>query len=642
MAVKINEIVTTTSINTDDKVVVTQNGTETRRANAKDLVDKFTEGIKTNVSNLTKTVQDNKTEILSTIGDEEIGTVATSVKGAIKEIATQLNENSNEVSNIKTDYAKKLDVNTLATNKAEKIDLDNLQGQVTSLVLGASEDGNNAEVVQSRTSSSGSVFSTLKENLDSISNGSSINLSDISPIIKGYKSKVGTWELGAIGGDNGKDTNANGYIRTKGYYKFTNNLKVYKNNLGTLRIFVYDLIGAYQGNAKYDTTYLEFEFTTRTDRQYRFSYVEDSSTITSISRLVDKFTIVDMGNKIEFIKNIENNITSIENDIIKNNNKRKVILDTDFNSDVDDIIAIRCLSWGHRYNLIDLYGICLSTNAKQVAEGNTYYQASALDSLLKYDGVYNIDFGINNTYDTYTSNFYSSMCSFYHTVNNNNECLDSKTFYRKKLSEIPDGEKCDIVTIGYLVNISDLLNSVADSYSSLNGLELIKEKVNKIYVMGGNYPTSTAQETNFAGTNSARMISATSNVFANCPVPIVFNGVGWGISSGKILTNENMTYDIVYKALQEYWNNRGASDDKPGRWSWDPLTVLICCLGIEKTGFSLVRGTNTINIDTSSPEYGFNTFNVNLTGNHYYTNALYDNDFYVKLIDDIIVKKTWI
>lgn len=127
MAVKINEIVTTTSINTDDKVVVTQNGTETRRANAKDLVDKFTEGIKANVADLTKTVQDNKTEILNTIGTETMGTTATTLKGAIAEHTSQLNDNVQEINNVKNDiftnYAKKTDVNDLANNKANLVDL---------------------------------------------------------------------------------------------------------------------------------------------------------------------------------------------------------------------------------------------------------------------------------------------------------------------------------------------------------------------------------------------------------------------------------------------------------------------------------------------------------------------------------------
>lgn len=88
MAVKINEIVTTTSINTDDKVVVTQNGTETRRANAKDLVDKFTEGIKANVADLTKTVQDNKTEILNTLD---------SLNSQMNENTNQINKNTNQI-----------------------------------------------------------------------------------------------------------------------------------------------------------------------------------------------------------------------------------------------------------------------------------------------------------------------------------------------------------------------------------------------------------------------------------------------------------------------------------------------------------------------------------------------------------------
>ena len=100
MSVKINEIVTTTGVNDDDKVVVTQNGTETRRANAKDLVDKFTENIKTNVSTLTQTVNNNKTEILNTIGSEEMGVLATSVKGAIKEVNDKVTNNTTQLNDI--------------------------------------------------------------------------------------------------------------------------------------------------------------------------------------------------------------------------------------------------------------------------------------------------------------------------------------------------------------------------------------------------------------------------------------------------------------------------------------------------------------------------------------------------------------
>jgi hypothetical protein len=44
---------------------------------------------------------------------------------------SQLNENANDISNIKTDYAKKDEVNTLASNKAEKTDLETINNRVT-------------------------------------------------------------------------------------------------------------------------------------------------------------------------------------------------------------------------------------------------------------------------------------------------------------------------------------------------------------------------------------------------------------------------------------------------------------------------------------------------------------------------------
>ena len=60
-------------------------------------------------------VDENETETLTERLDN--------VKDSIIEHTTQLNENTQDLATVKTDYAKKTDVNNLANNKAEKSDL---------------------------------------------------------------------------------------------------------------------------------------------------------------------------------------------------------------------------------------------------------------------------------------------------------------------------------------------------------------------------------------------------------------------------------------------------------------------------------------------------------------------------------------
>lgn len=77
-------------------------------------------------ANLLKELNQSKTDILNTIGTETMGTTATTLKGAVKELGSQLNENVQDLAKVKTDYAKKTDVNTLASNKADIIYVDNI------------------------------------------------------------------------------------------------------------------------------------------------------------------------------------------------------------------------------------------------------------------------------------------------------------------------------------------------------------------------------------------------------------------------------------------------------------------------------------------------------------------------------------
>ncbi|KAK3374825.1 inosine/uridine-preferring nucleoside hydrolase [Podospora didyma] len=148
------------------------------------------------------------------------------------------------------------------------------------------------------------------------------------------------------------------------------------------------------------------------------------------------------------------------------------------------------------------------------------------------------------------------------------DAWDPVALYRKVLSEAPD-QSVTIASIGFFENLSGLLNSTADEYSTLTGPELVACKVSELVVMGGEYPSG--REFNFWGDNA----SLTSHVINNWKGPIVFSGfeLGLNVKSGARLMAEGPVTDPVRGAYIYYTYNSS-------RASWDPLTVLYAMHGL--------------------------------------------------------------
>ena len=71
-----------------------------------------------------------------------------------------------------------------------------------------------------------------------------------------------------------------------------------------------------------------------------------------------------------------------------------------------------------------------------------------------------------------------------HRIKNNGEAADALSLYRKILAAQPDNS-VTIITVGFLTNLANLLNSLPDSVSSLNGYDLVKRKVISLVSMAG-------------------------------------------------------------------------------------------------------------------------------------------------------------
>ncbi|KFY08669.1 hypothetical protein V492_06026 [Pseudogymnoascus sp. VKM F-4246] len=185
------------------------------------------------------------------------------------------------------------------------------------------------------------------------------------------------------------------------------------------------------------------------------------------------------------------------------------------------------------------------------------------------------------------------------------EAWDPVLLYRKLLSEAEDGS-VTIASIGFLDSLSGLLNSTADSYSILNGRDLVARKVAELVIMGGGYPSGYSW--NFWGSNS----SLAAHVVNTWEGRMVFVGddVGKDVKSGGELMSAGPKTDPVRMAYIYYSYYVPAS-------SWDPLAILYAIGGL---GALFEYGN----------EYGYNHVEGN-GENQWVWNQHVKNQFFLRL-----------
>ena len=144
------------------------------------------------------------------------------------------------------------------------------------------------------------------------------------------------------------------------------------------------------------------------------------------------------------------------------------------------------------------------------------------------------------------------------------------------------------VSTGFLTNISNLLKSGPDKYSSLNGVDLVNQKVSYAAIMGGVYPQSSVPAFNFAEFNYTNDPTATLEVVSNFPRPLVFDGfeIGVNILTGSTLVDpQTNPVALAYQLYVGAGNNRN---------SWDPSCVFTAVRGLAGVWKAQTGGSLTI------------------------------------------------
>jgi inosine-uridine nucleoside N-ribohydrolase len=256
-----------------------------------------------------------------------------------------------------------------------------------------------------------------------------------------------------------------------------------------------------------------------------------------------------------------------------------VIFDTDMGPDYDDVGAITML---HAYaDAGDAKILATMASTKYDGVGavlnvlNTYFKRADLPI--------GVPKGNASTLRDFQHWSDTLIARYPHQVKTNDELPDAVGLYRKILAGEEDNS-VTIITVGFLTNIANLMQSGADENSSLSGKELVHQKVKKLVCMAGRFPEGMEF-------NIEQDAQAAKYVFENFENPIIFSGfeIGARIKSGlPLIHNPNISNSPVKDVFA--LSIPMAKEDSAGRMSWDETAVLVGIKGHEPY-YTMTPGT---------------------------------------------------
>lgn len=298
-------------------------------------------------------------------------------------------------------------------------------------------------------------------------------------------------------------------------------------------------------------------------------------------------------------------------------NAKKFIVDTDIGADCDDAVALAYLFGKEKARLCEIKAVTLCTTRN--------HASACVKVILGQFGRSDVNVGIYKGAPLIcdaVDNYSEDIATKYNSDYDNLSTADAVRLIRKTLAE--SQEKIDIIELGPLCNIGALLKSEPDEFSPLNGIELVKEKVEKMYLMGCRF---LADENDALDPewNIEQDVDGASFVMQNFPSEIIVCPFETGES---VTTYSYSVSGVVYDCMHYYEENlnrrKGLKFDVGvyTRPSWDPLTAMLA-LNDEKMSFKL-SNFGHITIDKK----GVSTFDEKPDGKHRF--LLYDRDMVKK------------
>lgn len=295
----------------------------------------------------------------------------------------------------------------------------------------------------------------------------------------------------------------------------------------------------------------------------------------------------------------------------------KVIFDTDFGGDADDLGAIAMLHYYADQGVIDLLAITSWSNEE--------YAVPALAAVNLFYGRPDLPLGVRETDVWRTEWNYTKPIAdqFPHDPQTVENTAPAVALYRERLAEA-EPHSITIITVGPLANIQNLLRSPPDEISDLSGEALVAAKVEQVVIMGGQFPegiTAHGPEWNFDG----NMKGVTEEVVARIKRPIIFSGyeVGEALRYGSEL-NQHPTDTPLYVGYKYFsqhapWMKQDYQGAILDNASFDQTAVMFAAIDGVGTHWSL-SAPGTLSVDAD----GIGTWVDDADGQHRYMILTHD------------------
>jgi len=250
-----------------------------------------------------------------------------------------------------------------------------------------------------------------------------------------------------------------------------------------------------------------------------------------------------------------------------------IILDTDIAPDYDDVGAMAVLhslaDLGEAKILATISCNVFETTAPTLSVLNTYFKRSEIPI-----GVTKSDKPNKDCKQKWAE---AVVEKYPHLMMKNEDVWDAVQLYRRILSAQPN-KSVTIVSIGFFTNLAMLLESKPDRFSTLNGKDLIAEKVKQLVSMAAG---TGSDGKGFREFNVLVDATSSQKVFNEWPTPILLSGfeIGHKILTGKRLIADSSIHNSPVK--DAFQIALAADKNTEGRHSWDQTAVLVAVRGAE-------------------------------------------------------------
>ena len=289
------------------------------------------------------------------------------------------------------------------------------------------------------------------------------------------------------------------------------------------------------------------------------------------------------------------------------------IFDTDIGNDVDDVLALGMIHALQSRGECELLAVTITKDHERAAAFtdavNTFYKRGDIPIGVCRSGV-TLEEGKFNGLAVKKD---GDSHRFPHDLLSGKDAPDAVDVLRKALASQKDGTVV-IAQVGFSTNLGALLKSKPDSHSSLNGVDLVKQKVRLLSIMAGAFtqiPGKGGQLYDHKEYNIIKDIPAAKSIAADWPTEIVWSGFEIGISLvyPHRSINEDFRYVEHHPLAEAYLLYNPPPHDRP---TWDLTSVLY---GV-RSGHSYFDISDTG--DVTVADDGLTTFKKNAAGKHRY------------------------